>query len=137
MPVLTNLIIELEHIVRQAQTAPNGPDGPLAGEIRSHSEGVRSAIRTGHVIHIWIMSCRRDIGCVNTGVGQAINTRRASSRWRCPDTRYGLITRRFQPDSGGPTGRWDDARKRSTLRPSGQLLIPDARTLVHPPCRSS
>lgn len=31
----------------------------------------------GHVIHIWIMSCPRDIGCVNTDVGQPINTRRS------------------------------------------------------------
>lgn len=59
------------------------------GIYRVHWRGSRLE-RPGHVIHIWVMSCPWDIGCVNMGVGQPINTRR--SLQMSPDSRYILIT---------------------------------------------
>ncbi|KAK9717056.1 hypothetical protein QE152_g24390 [Popillia japonica] len=64
-------------------------------KLRGFVAGVDRQLRIvgfGHVIHIWIMSCPSVIGCVNTGVGQTINTRR--SLQMSLDSRYILITPR-------------------------------------------
>lgn len=65
--VLVILAIQREHCINHNSI-----------KLPSRRRHFRKLIGLGHVIHIWIMSCPRVIGCVNTDVGQPINTRRSA-----------------------------------------------------------